>query len=105
MEFVGKRLVDVGGQNIIEPACMGKPVTSGPSMPNFREAAGLLLASRGAVRVADARGLAEAVVAPLGDDASREGLGRRAAEAMAGSRGATQRNLALLLGLLGAGGR
>lgn len=103
--FVGKSLVDGGGQNIIEPACMGKPVIFGPSMHNFREAAELLLASRGAVRVADARGLAEAVVALLGDDAAREGLGRRAAEAMAGSRGATQRNLALLLGLIGAGGR
>lgn len=100
--FVGKSLVDGGGQNIIEPACMGKPVVFGPSMHNFREAAELLLSNRGAIRVADGRGLAEALVKLLGDAAAREELGRRAAEAMAGSRGATRRNLELLLGLLGA---
>lgn len=98
--FVGKSLVGGGGQNIIEPASLGKAVLFGPSMQNFREAAELLLRARGAVQVADARGLAESVVALLADAPLREELGRRAAEAMAGSRGATRRNLELLRGLV-----
>ena len=98
--FVGKSLVDGGGQNIIEPASMGKPVVFGPSMHNFREAAELLLKNRGALQIADARGLVETITSLLKDARAREELGRRAAEAMAGSRGATQRNLELLLSLL-----
>jgi 3-deoxy-D-manno-octulosonic-acid transferase len=98
--FVGKSLVGGGGQNIIEPASLGKAVLFGPSMQNFREAAELLLRARGAVQVADARGLAESIVSLLADARAREKLGRRAAEAMAGSRGATRRNLELLRGLM-----
>lgn len=98
--FVGKSLVDGGGQNIIEPASMGKPVIFGPSMHNFREAAELLLTNRGAIQVADARGLVEAITSLLGDPRAREELGRRAGEAMAGNCGATARNLDLLLGLM-----
>ncbi|MEI6633799.1 MAG: 3-deoxy-D-manno-octulosonic acid transferase [Chlamydiota bacterium] len=98
--FVGKSLVDGGGQNIIEPASMGKPVVFGPSMHNFREASELLLKNRGAIQVADARGLVETITSLLKDARAREELGRRAAEAMAGSRGATQRNLELILSML-----
>jgi 3-deoxy-D-manno-octulosonic-acid transferase len=94
--FVGKSLVGGGGQNIIEPASMGKPLLFGPSMHNFREAAEILLRSKAAIQVADARGLREAIASLLQDGAAREAMGRRAAEAMARSRGATRRNLDLI---------
>jgi 3-deoxy-D-manno-octulosonic-acid transferase len=50
----GKSLVG-RGENIIEPASMGKPLLFGPSMHNFREAAELLLGSGGAIQVGNAR--------------------------------------------------
>ncbi|MDD5556494.1 MAG: 3-deoxy-D-manno-octulosonic acid transferase [bacterium] len=100
--FVGKSLTGGGGQNVIEPACLGRPVVFGPSMHNFREAAGILLRCGGAVQAADAAELAGAVRRLLADEGGREAMGRRAAEAMAGSRGATERNAAIIRGLLAA---
>lgn len=98
--FVGKSLVDGGGQNVIEPATLGTPVIFGPSMHNFREAAELLLRNGGAIRVRDGRELAGSIRMLLGDKPAREELGRRAAETMAGSRGATRKNLALIKELI-----
>ncbi len=98
--FVGKSLVPGGGQNIIEPASMGKPVLFGPSMHNFREAAETLLKNKGAIRVSDERELRETIAFLLRDKAAREGMGRRAAESMALSRGATRRNLEIIKDLL-----
>ena len=37
--FVGGSLVDHGGQNLLEPAAIGLPITSGPSLRNFQEVA------------------------------------------------------------------
>jgi len=98
--FVGKSLVGGGGQNIIEPASMGKPVLFGPSMHNFREAAETLLKNKGAIQVSNGRELREALAFLLRDRATREGMGRRAAECMALSRGATRRNLEIIKELL-----
>jgi len=98
--FVGKSLVGSGGQNIIEPASVGKPVIFGPSMHNFREAAELLLKNKGALQVSNARELHEALAFLLRDRDSRERMGRRAAEAMALSSGATRRNLEIIKKLL-----
>ncbi len=98
--FVGKSLVEGGGQNVIEPASMGKAVVFGPSMHNFREAAETLIKNKAAIQVGDARGLREAFVLLFKDKEAREGMGRRAAESMALSRGATQRNLEIIQKLL-----
>jgi 3-deoxy-D-manno-octulosonic-acid transferase len=98
--FVGKSLVGGGGQNVIEPASMGKAVVFGPSMHNFREAAETLLGNEAAIQVGDGRELCEALVRLFKDREAREGMGRRAAESMARSRGATQRNLEIIKELL-----
>ena len=37
--FVGGSLIDHGGQNLLEPAAIGLPITSGPSLRNFQEVA------------------------------------------------------------------
>ena len=37
--FVGGSLIDHGGQNIIEPASLGKPICSGPNLRNFEDVA------------------------------------------------------------------
>jgi len=37
--FVGGSLIDHGGQNLLEPASLGLPIISGPSLRNFQEIA------------------------------------------------------------------
>jgi 3-deoxy-D-manno-octulosonic-acid transferase len=65
--FIGGSLVEHGGQNIIEPARLGRPVLTGPYMASFREAAGLLKARGALVEVFDAASLATAARAWLDD--------------------------------------
>jgi 3-deoxy-D-manno-octulosonic-acid transferase len=98
--FVGKSLVEGGGQNVIEPASLGKAVIFGPSMHNFREAAETLLKNKAAIQVGDGRELGEAFVRLFKDRDARERMGGLAAESMASSRGATQRTLEIIKGLL-----
>ena len=50
--FVGGSLIDHGGQNLIEPAAMGKPICSGSSLRNFEEVASELKQA-GALTVID----------------------------------------------------
>ena len=37
--FVGGSLIDHGGQNLLEPAALGLPISSGSSLRNFQEIA------------------------------------------------------------------
>ncbi len=66
--FVGGSLIEFGGQNIIEPARLGKAVLCGPYMMNFREIVARAK-SADAVSVVDgAQGLADALTALLTDE-------------------------------------
>ncbi len=49
--FVGKSLTARGGQNIVEPAALGRAVLFGPNMENFSGAARLLLENKAAIQV------------------------------------------------------
>ena len=50
--FIGGTFCERGGQNMLEPAALGKPIVSGPSLDNFREIADRLVAA-GAMKVVD----------------------------------------------------
>jgi 3-deoxy-D-manno-octulosonic-acid transferase len=97
--FVGGSLVPKGGHNIIEPAQHGVAIVVGPHTENFRDIVGLFQ-SRDAVRVVGPAKLPLVFMELLANDAEREGLGRRAAETLESRRGATQRTLVELRGLL-----
>jgi 3-deoxy-D-manno-octulosonic-acid transferase len=85
----GKR----GGQSMIEPAGYGVPVVFGPHVWNFRDAAGRLVESGGAIMISDARGL-EAAMARLLEDASmRRRMGEAAQELVRQQQGATARTI------------
>ena len=58
--FVGGSLVSHGGQNIIEPARLGRPVITGPHLENFTEAAAILRTRGALIEVTDAASLAAA---------------------------------------------
>jgi len=94
--FVGGTLAAVGGHNPVEAAHAGRAPRFGPHTENVREAAALLLAAGGAVRVADAAALAADLVAALRDPGAEAARGALARAALAPHRGATERALALV---------
>ena len=94
--FVGKTLVEGGGQNIIEPAALGKAVVFGPSIFNFQEPAERLLEHGGAVQVRDAKELERAIEELLADPARARSLGEKAREGIDGGRGATELDLDII---------
>ncbi len=86
--FVGKSLTRHGGQNIIEPACCGKPVVVGPNMENFQSIMTEFLEQEAVVQVADLQGLRRAVDDLLCDPEKRAQIGaaaRRVVEERSGS--------------------
>lgn len=94
--FVGGSLVDTGCQNIIEPAALGLPVLTGPSLYNFQRVSELLVAAGGQQVLADATALAEALAALLQDGDERRRRGAAARAEVERNQGAAQRLLALL---------
>lgn len=98
--FVGGSLLPLGGQNLIEPAALGKPVLIGPHTFNFALVTEDALAAGGAVRVADATELMQTAARLLSDSAARDSMGQQALAFANQHRGATARTLALLPGLI-----
>ncbi len=94
--FVGGSLVPRGGQNMLEPAALGRPVVFGPHTTNFRNDVELLLGAGGAIQVGSADGLANVLVTLLTDPAAAQALGQRAVALIARNQGATARTLELL---------
>ncbi len=82
------------GQNIIEPAVMGKPVICGPKLRNFRQALDLLVRADAVCRLTDGNDeneLTNAMRSLLSEPAACAALGGRAKAVMAENRGALDR--------------
>lgn len=94
--FVGGSLAPLGGQNVLEPAALGVPIATGPSLYNFEEIAARLR-EVGALRVgADAAALVEIISHWLGDSDSRDAAGRAGRDMVARNKGATTAVVAVL---------
>jgi 3-deoxy-D-manno-octulosonic-acid transferase len=98
--FVGGSMVPVGGHNLLEPAALGVPILTGPHNFNGAEVVRLLVAGGAAEIVHSAQELGARVSALLSDPAQRERIGSQGRAAVAGSRGALSRLLALIEPLL-----
>ena len=98
--FVGGSLLPLGGQNLIEPAALGKPVLIGPHTFNFELVTQDALAAGGAQRVADADALLAQAATLLGDSNARITMGAHALAFANQHRGATARTITLLAPLL-----
>ncbi len=94
--FVGGSLLPLGGQNLIEPAALGKPVLIGPHTFNFALVSEEAIAAGGAQRIADATELMRSTARLFNDSAARAEMGRNSLAFANQHRGATQRTLALL---------
>ena len=95
--FVGKSLAEPGGgQNLMEPAALGRAVFFGPRVENFQETRDLLLEADAAVEVASPEELYLSMRQHLADDGLRSARGEHAREVIAAARGATQRTLDII---------
>ncbi|MFH0913656.1 MAG: 3-deoxy-D-manno-octulosonic acid transferase [Candidatus Omnitrophota bacterium] len=102
--FVGGSLIKKGGQNILEPAGIGKPVIFGPHMFNFRDIAGLFLENKAAVLARNQKELEASIRDLLHDPQRMAGLAQRARALIAQNQGATRRNLEIISKYLVKGG-
>ena len=95
--FVGGSLsAGRGGQNMMEPAAFGAAVMFGPHTGNFRETVEQLRARGGARQVADAAGLAEALIDDLNDPETAAARGASGRAYVLAQHGAADRTLAEL---------
>ncbi len=81
--IIGGSLIPRGGQNLVEPARLGRPILFGPHMSNFAEESERLLNAGGAQRFLDDADLQHAIGELARDRQAREELGRRAAATVA----------------------
>jgi len=98
--FVGGSLLPLGGQNLIEPAALGKPVLIGPHTFNFELVTQEAVAAGGAMRVTDSADLLAQAANLLNDREARSAMGANALAFASQHRGATARTLALLASLI-----
>ncbi|SDG28107.1 3-deoxy-D-manno-octulosonic-acid transferase [Duganella sp. OV458] len=99
--FVGGSLQALGGQNLIEPAALGKPILIGQHTFNFELVTQDALAAGGAQRITDAADLIATAARLLTDTTARTTMGLNAQSFANQHRGATRRTLALLPALIG----
>lgn len=98
--FVGGSLTNRGGQNMIEPAGYGAAVLFGPNTQNFRDVVESLLARQGAVVVHNPGELTAQVNRFLTHSNEAAAYGERARELVLSQRGATERTVELVCGVL-----
>lgn len=89
--FIGGSLQPLGGQNLIEPACLGVPVLFGPSMFNFQQASELALAAGAAQQLKDAPSVIEAFERLLASPVQRAAMRAGACAFSCAHRGASER--------------
>jgi 3-deoxy-D-manno-octulosonic-acid transferase len=86
--FVGKSLTQRGGQNILEPAALGKPILVGPNMQNFPVIIDDFLEHKALMQVQTGDALEAGLKAFLQSREMREKYGLRARQLVESRRGA-----------------
>ncbi len=98
--FVGGSLIRHGGQSMMEPASLAKPVIVGPHTFNFRGEVDLLVSARGIAVVAGEPELEATLAHWLARPAEAAEIGERGRAAILASKGATARTVEVLRPLL-----
>lgn len=91
--FVGKSLLEHGGQNPIEPAMCGKAVVVGPHMENFPAVLPIFLRQNALIQVENTTELEQVISDLLSDESARSALGARAKQVVEENRGAIQKTV------------
>jgi len=98
--FVGGSIATTGGQNVLEPAALCKPVLVGPHTFNFEEITRQLIDCQAALRIQNAGELEEAVRRLFNDPELRDRMGRAGLKLVKGGQGALDRTLEIVDSLL-----
>jgi len=98
--FVGKSLVPQGGQNMMEPAGLAKPVIVGPHTFNFHEEVQVLREADAIEIVQNESALLNKMIYLLEHPDEAHEMGKRAQLVVMKQRGATDRNLKVLKKIL-----
>lgn len=98
--YVGGSMGSRGGQNMIEPAAFGIPVSFGPHTENFRHIVQQLLDANAAVVVSDQKELEAFVSRALNDRKWAQIMGEKARQLVSEQQGATRRTLDCIQGLM-----
>jgi 3-deoxy-D-manno-octulosonic-acid transferase len=91
--LMGGSLKNLGGQNLIEPLAVGRPVVVGPHTFNFSEATELAIEAGAAIRVADAREAIQRISQLLTDKETREAMSHAGLTFAEANRGAVHLTL------------
>ncbi len=94
--FVGKSLVPSGGQNMMEPAGLGKPVVFGPHTFNFKEETELLLKNNAAKMVKTENELYKTIEYFIKNPDAAKKIGFKAQKVVNEKRGATKRSMEII---------
>ena len=98
--FIGGSLLEYGGQNLIEAACIGKPILIGEHTFNFADATESAIRAKAAIRVKNMAKLRERIQYLLHNAPQRVKMGKAALRYSAASAGATVRMMQLIRGFL-----
>jgi 3-deoxy-D-manno-octulosonic-acid transferase len=100
LALIGGSLLPFGAQNLIEACAVGTPVVLGPSTFNFSQAAADAIDAGAALQVADAVQALRTLDRLSIDAERRAAMARSARRFAAAHRGATERTVALIRGVL-----
>lgn len=91
--FVGKSLAVGGGQNMIEPAYLGKPTIVGPMTQNFKDTMHILRKSNAILEVSDEQELTDTLAGLMAHKDQARMLGEAARKAIKQNQGATEKTI------------
>ncbi len=94
--FVGGSLLPFGGQNLIEPATMGKPILIGEHTYNFAEASANAINSGAAISVHNVSELRQQILTLLQNSSKTASMHKAALLFSQRSTGATAKTMALI---------
>ena len=94
--FVGGSLVPRGGQNVLEPASLGKPVLFGPHTENFRSASEALVAAGAGFVARDGEELGQVLLRLLEDRTGYRVASTMAARVVEMNRGALPKTMTMI---------
>ena len=102
--FIGGSLIKKGGQNILEPAALARPIVCGPHMFNFRDIIVLFLKNEACIMAHNKEEFLKKIADLLRNPKEMAALGARAKGLIAQNQGATMRNMEYIKKLMPNGG-